>query len=162
VEHVIASYLRKIWDKKNWLFDGQHGFMPGYSCVCQVITVHQDITDSLDNGSRIDTIIIDFSKAFDLVPHDRLLKSGLKISHMDKEILLGRTQRVKEGGQLSKEVRALSGVPQGSVRGPLLFLAYINGTWRNILSTIRLCADDCIIYIQKLKVLVIKKSCRQI
>jgi hypothetical protein len=49
------------------------GFRPGYSCESQVITVFQDIADSLDNGDRIDAIIIDFSKAFDLVPHGRLL-----------------------------------------------------------------------------------------
>jgi hypothetical protein len=65
MEHVIASYLRKIWDKKDWLFDGQHGFRPGYSCESQV---YQDIADSLDNGSRIDAIIIDFTKAFDSSP----------------------------------------------------------------------------------------------
>jgi hypothetical protein len=64
------SYHRKIWDKKDWLFDGQHGFRLGYSCESQVITVYQDIADSLDDGSRIDAIIIDFSKAFDLVPHE--------------------------------------------------------------------------------------------
>ena len=50
------------------------------------------------------------------------------------------------GGQLSEEVRVMSGVPQGSVLGPLLFLAYVNGIWRNIESTIRLFADDCLIY----------------
>jgi hypothetical protein len=73
MEHVVASCLRKIWDKKDSLFDGQNGFRPGYSCESQVITVYQDISDSLNNGSRIDAIIIDFPKAFDLVPHDRLL-----------------------------------------------------------------------------------------
>jgi hypothetical protein len=55
------------------LYEGQHGFRPGYSCESQVITVCQDIEDSLDNGERVDAIIIDFSKAFDLVPHGRLL-----------------------------------------------------------------------------------------
>jgi len=59
---------------------------------------------------------------------------------------LGRTQRVKVGGQLSDEVSVTSGVPQESILGPLLFLAYINDIWRNIESTIRLFADDCIIY----------------
>jgi hypothetical protein len=73
MELVIASYLRKIWDKNDCLFGGQHGFRPGYSCESQVITVYQDIADSLDNGRRLDAIIIDFSKAFDLVPHYRLL-----------------------------------------------------------------------------------------
>ena len=65
---------------------------------------------------------------------------------MDKGIPLGRTQRVRLGGQLSAEVRVRSGVPQGSVLGPLLFLAYENVIWRNMESTIRLFADDCVIY----------------
>ena len=65
--------MRQIWDKNDWLYEGQHGFIPGYSCESQVITVCQDIADSLDEGVSIDAIIIDFSKAFDLVPHDRLL-----------------------------------------------------------------------------------------
>jgi hypothetical protein len=91
MEHVIASYLRKIWGK-NWLLEGQHGFRPGYSCESHVISVCQDIADSLDNGGRIEAIIINFSKAFDLVPHDRLLtglRSGLEGSCMNKGIPFG-------------------------------------------------------------------------
>ena len=65
---------------------------------------------------------------------------------MDKAIPLGRTQRVRVGGQLSTEVRVTSVVPQGSVLGPLLFLAHVNDMWRNMESTIRLFADDCVIY----------------
>jgi hypothetical protein len=72
MEHVMASSLRKIWDKKHWVFEGQYRFGPGYLCKSQVITVCQDIAHSLDNGGRIDPIIIGFSKAFDLVPHHRL------------------------------------------------------------------------------------------
>ena len=67
MEHVIASYLRQVWDKNDWLYEGQHGFRPGYSCESQVITVCQDTADSLDNGNRIDVIIVDFSKSFDLI-----------------------------------------------------------------------------------------------
>jgi len=81
MEHVIASYLRQVWDKNDWLYEGQHGFRPGYSCESQVITVCQDIADSLDNGDKIDTITVDFSKAFDLVPHgwllDKIANSGV-------------------------------------------------------------------------------------
>jgi len=106
----------------------------------------------MDNGDGIDVIVIDFSKSFDLVPHDRLLMK-IAILGVDsktvawvREFLRGRTQRVKVGGQLSKEVTVTSGVPQGSVLGPLLFLAYVNNIWRNTESTIRLFADDCVIY----------------
>jgi len=62
------------------------------------------------------------------------------------EFHLGRTQRVRLGGKLSAEVRVTSGVPRGSLLGPLLFLAYVNDIWRNMESTIRLFADDCVIY----------------
>ena len=105
-----------------------------------------------DNGDRIDAIVINFLKAFDLVPHDQLL---MKIANLGvdsrvvtwiREFLLGRTQRVRVGGQLSEEVRVMADVPQGSVLGPFLFIAYVNDIWRNIVSTIRLFADDCVIY----------------
>ena len=73
MEHGIVTCLRQVWDKNDWLYEGQHGFRPGYSCESQVISVCQDIADSLDNGDKIDAIIVDFSKAFDLVSHGRLL-----------------------------------------------------------------------------------------
>jgi hypothetical protein len=111
MEHIIASYLRQVWDKNDWLYEGQHGFRPGYSCESQVITVCQDIADSLDNGDRLDAIVIDFSKASDLIPHDRLL-AKIAATGVDsrvvvwvREYLLGRTQRVRVGGQLSEEVK---------------------------------------------------------
>ena len=63
-----------------------------------------------------------------------------------REFLLGRSQRVRVGGKLSDAVAVTSGVPQGSVLGPLLFLAYVNDIWKNIGSNIRLFADDCILY----------------
>jgi hypothetical protein len=63
-----------------------------------------------------------------------------------REFLIGRTQRVRVGGKLSDEVRVTSGVPQGSVLCPLLFLAYVNDIGKNIESNIRLFADDCVIY----------------
>ena len=67
------SFLsRQVWDKNDLLYEGQHGFRAGNSCESQIITVCQDIADSLDNGDRMDAVIIDFSKAFDLVPHGRL------------------------------------------------------------------------------------------
>jgi hypothetical protein len=91
-------------------------------------------------------------KAFDLVPHDRLLTKiaasevGSRVVIWIREFLLGRAQRVRVGGHMSEEVRVTSEVPQGSVLGPLLFPAYINDIWINTDSTIRLFADDCIIY----------------
>ena len=108
--------------------------------------------ESLDEGVDIEAIIIDFPKAFDVVPHDRVLKN-LAASGVDsrvvvwvREFLVGRTQKVRVGWQLSKEVKVTSGVPKGSVLDPLQFLAYVNCTWRNIASNIRIFAGLCVIY----------------
>jgi len=70
MEYVIAGYIWQVWEDRDWLYKGQHGFRPGYSCENQIITVCQDISDSLAEATRLDVIIVDFSKAFDLVPHD--------------------------------------------------------------------------------------------
>jgi len=106
----------------------------------------------LDEGARTDVIVIDFSEAFDSVPHDWLI-TKIVASEVDsrvvvwvREFLLGRLQKVRVGGQLSEKVRVMSGVPHGSELGPHLFLAYVDDIWGNIESTIRLFTDDCIIY----------------
>jgi len=125
MEHVIARYLRHVWEMSGWLYEGQHGFRPGYSCESQVVAVCQDIADSLDKGVRTDAIIIDFSKAFTKIETTGV---DLRVVVWVKEFLLGRSQKVRVDGQLSEEVRVTSGVLQGSLLGPLLFL------------------DDCIIY----------------
>jgi hypothetical protein len=100
MEHIIAGYLRNVWETSGWLYEGQHGFRPGYSCKSQVVMVCQDIADALDEGVRTDAIVIDFPKAFDLVPHDRLLMKivetgvDLRVVVWVKEFLLGRSQGV--------------------------------------------------------------------
>ena len=138
MEHVIAGYIRQVWEDRDWLYEGQHGFRPGYSCESEIITVCQDISDSLDEAARLDAIIIHFSKAFDLVPHDRMLKkiaaSGVdsRVVVWIREFLIDSSQRVRVWKHYSEEVRVTSGVPQGSVLGPLLFLAYVNHIWENI------------------------------
>ena len=107
-----------------------------------MITVCHDISESLDEEYTVDAIIIGFSKAFDLVPHDRLLtklaasSSDSRVVVLLREFLVGRTQRVIVGEQLSKAAKVTSGVPQTSIFGPLFFLVYVNDIWRNIDSTL--------------------------
>jgi len=106
----------------------------------------------LDEGVGIDAIVIDSSKALDLVPHDRRL-TKLAVSGVDRrvivwvrEFLVGRTQRVRVGGQVSNDVKINSGVPQGSVLRPLLLLVVVSDMWRNMDSNVRIFADNFIIY----------------
>jgi hypothetical protein len=66
MEQAIAGYIRQVRENSAWLYEGQHGFRPGYSCESQTITVCQDISDSLNDGARLNVIVTDFSKASDL------------------------------------------------------------------------------------------------
>jgi len=76
MEHVIAGNILQVWEDRDCLYEERHGFRPGYSCESQIIAVCWDISDSLDEAVRLDATIIDFSKAFVLVLHDRLLKKS--------------------------------------------------------------------------------------
>jgi len=87
LEQVIAGNLRKIWEMSGCLYEGQHGVSPGYSCESQVVAVCQDIADSLDEGVRTDAIIIEFLRAFNLVPHDRLL-TKIKATGVDLRVVV--------------------------------------------------------------------------
>ena len=116
-----------------------------------------DIISNLDGAvnrghKQTDLIILDFAKAFDKVPHRRLLHKleyyGIRGSthRWINSWLSGRTQQVVLDGQASDPVPVLSGVPQGSVLGPVLFLIFINDLPDNIRSSVRLFADDCVLY----------------
>ena len=98
--------------------------------------------------------MLDFSKAFDKVPHEHLILKlqyyGIRGNILDwiSSFLSNRTQRVVCGGFASDPVDILSGVPQGTVLGPLLFLIYINDITDYVSSSYRLFADNCILYRQ--------------
>ena len=111
-----------------------------------------DLAKAIDKNLQTDVGILDFSKAFDKVSHNRLLHKlkhyGINgnILHWIKSFLHGRTQQVVVEGSYSSPCPVTSGVPQGSVLGPILFLIYINDISNNIHSQLCLFADDCLVY----------------
>ena len=122
--------------------------------AARILTLYHELAASLDKKIQTDIIILDFSKEFDRVPHQRLLK---KVHHCGIQVTTyqwissfpnSRTQQVLVEGQSSEKVPVVSGVPQGSVLGPVLFLIFINDLPDNISSRTRLFADDCILYRQ--------------
>jgi len=64
MEHVIAGYIQQGWEDRDWLYEGQHGFRLGYSCESQIITVCQDISDFLDEATKLDAITTNFFESF--------------------------------------------------------------------------------------------------
>ena len=125
--------------------------MPNKSCVTQLIPFSHDISLGLNVGELIDVVYFDFAKAFDSVNHDIILHE-LKYQfgidgHMlkfIKEYLRGRKQRVFVNGKFSSILDVKSGVPQGSILGPLLFVLFINDINTKISDNtqIMLYADD--------------------
>ena len=123
----------------------------GRSCETQLAGLIDDLASTLDRKSQADVVILDFSKAFDTVPHQRLLyklhHAGINnnILKWIKVFLTTRQQKVLVEGASSPNVPVSSGVPQGTVLGPLLFLLYINDLPNEVNSNIRLFADDAIL-----------------
>ncbi|MCG7865740.1 MAG: hypothetical protein JAY74_05120 [Candidatus Thiodiazotropha taylori] len=139
-------------EKHNLLTDYQHGFRKRRSCETQLLLTINDLAKGLNDKQQIDAILLDFSKAFDKVPHQRLL---LKLNHYGisnnilawiKDFFSARTQEVVIDGSKSTPTPVTSGVPQGTVLGPLLFLAYINDMPECVKSSIKLFADDSLLY----------------
>ena len=134
------------------LSESQFKFRKNYSAELQLMKTSHDFASSLNNKGQTDVVLLDFSKAFDQVQHHLLLTkrqhygvSG-NILNWIADFFDSRTQRVVCGGATSKPINVTSGIPQGSVLGPLLFLAYINDITTNLSSSCRLFADDCILY----------------
>jgi hypothetical protein len=149
LERIIRVYLIWYLETNDAFPNSQHGFRPNRSTVSQLLEQYEEILEALSSQSNIDIIMLDYSKAFDKISQSILLHKlkDLGISgHIGRWIghfLLNRTQRVSLHGHLSSPSHVLSGVPQGTILGPVLFLIYISDIGYNITrSTVSSYADD--------------------
>ena len=148
MESIIKDCMVDHMMKHSLFCDAQHGFVPGRSCMTQLLLTMEIWNEFLDAGNPIDCIYLDFRKAFDTVPHQRLLSkldaygvSG-NIKAWISDFLLNRRQRVIVDGVYSEWKDVKSGIPQGSVLGPTLFVLFINDLPDMIASTAKIFADD--------------------
>ena len=142
-----------LFQANSILCDNQHGFRKRRSYDTQLITTLHGIARKLRTGkSQVDVILLDFSKAFDKVPHIRLLLKleyyGVRSITLDwtNAFLTYRQQQFLLDRVQSSQADVLSGVPQGTVLGPPLFLAFINDKLEVTASNTRLFADDGLLY----------------
>ena len=139
LEKIITCKLTTYLETNNKMNEDQHGFRSGRSCLSQLLAHHEIIVTALENkAENLDVIYLDFAKAFDKVDHGILLHKARQLGVSGRlgvwlhNFLSNRTQFVAVNGVTSSESHVISGVPQGSVLGPLLFLIHIHDINKNI------------------------------
>ena len=152
LEKIVFDQVYSYLNSHNLLSKNQSGFRPGDSTIHQLISITSSIYESFENYDETRAVFLDISKAFDKVWHEgivhKLKCNGISgnLLNFFENYLKNRFQRVVLNGTESNWKKLHSGVPQGSVLGPLLFLVYINDLTDNISSHMRLFADDSSIF----------------
>jgi hypothetical protein len=149
LERILRKLIQEHLERHGLLSDSQHGFRKGRSCLTQLLDHYDRVIKALEEGGNCDTIYLDFAKAFDKVDIAILMRR-LKQKNISGNVarwihswLSGRTQQVIANGEISITSNVTSGVPQGSVLGPLLFLVMIDSLARcGTSSWISIFADD--------------------
>ena len=148
LEKIIKKRIEIFLSETKLINDSQHGFLKGRSCLSNLLISQESVISSIDGGSPVDIIYLDFQKAFDKVPHDRLMAKirgagiGGRVADWLENWLSGRLQRVGLNGSYSEWDKVTSGVPQGSILGPLLFTIFINDLDSNVINKVLKFADD--------------------
>ena len=153
-EKIIFNNLYNYFNTNNLITKNQSGFRPGDSTTNQLLYLVNEIHEAFEdpNSLEVRAVFLDISKAFDKVWHDGLIfklrQNGVngRVLKLFESYLSNRKQRVVINGSYSEYLPIESGVPQGSVLGPLLFLIYINDLEKNIKSNIKFFADDTMLF----------------
>ena len=152
MESIIRDHIVSYMTTNKLFADEQHGFVPKRDCMSNLLIAMEEWTAAIEIGKDIDVIYTDFAKAFDSVPHKRLLIKLKSIGVVDKVLqwikafLNGRKHRVCVEGKFSDWVHVKSGIPQGSVLGPTLFVIFINDLPNTVNNCCKLFADDAKLY----------------
>ncbi|KAF2361031.1 Reverse transcriptase domain [Trinorchestia longiramus] len=148
IERLLKVRITKHLNDQNLINDTQHGFREKRSCLTNLLDFFGEVNRIYDSTKAVDLVYLNFQKAFDKVPHERLMAKvdahGIRgnYSRWIRNWLTGRTQRVVIHDETSDPALVTSGVPQGSVLGPLLFIIFINDLDVGIISKINKFADD--------------------
>jgi hypothetical protein len=153
MERIVKARIEHYFENLGVLVPQQHGFQKRRSCTSNLLVAREKWSEALDCGANLDVVYVDFSKAFDKVPHQRLLLKlrsyGIQGILLDwiRDFLIGRTVNVSVNGAMSRSVEPTSGVPQGSVLGPTLFKIFVNDLPNEVGLECLLYADDLKLWI---------------
>ena len=152
LERIVKKGITAHLSSNNLLSKQQHGFTQKRSCMTNLLETLEDWTSEVDQGNSVDCVFLDFRKAFDSVPHRRLVKKlqsyGIRGNLLAwiQDFLSNRWQKVVIRNGESAWGHVTSGVPQGSVLGPTLFLLFVNELPSLVEGRIKMFADDCKLY----------------
>ena len=152
MERLVVNQVLDHVKGNSLLCEEQHGFQSGRSTVTNLLEALNVWTEALMHGLPVDVIYLDYAKAFDTVPHERLLRQissfGIKgkALHWIRSFLTGRHQQVRVNADTSTRRPVISGVPQGSVLGPILFTLFVSDVPGAVSSLISMFADDTKVY----------------